>query len=319
MPVFEGLVSRLCEKLEEVRISELNHELGKAKDNFLSDLSLIRSESVHRIGGLFFASPPSSVKGEGLPKSASLPVFPGEKYRYRSCKKAAIQEEESGGDIHSSVSSLQSQVIDENVVSKFIQVVESPSPRLTRKKHPQNSREDILKKLAFSTEERPKKTASKDLELCYINKTISEEDEDIYLNPVLQIEEEDVPLPSTEERPENPADFAKQIRQLQKEATSNLENCRLIAERKINSEKVRRRSENPLSKLGIQESSLKSKLGLGGLNIPTLQVIVNHHHSQIQSFNEDLVGLLLEKDELSIEQEGQLLDIEDLTLKIQGN
>ncbi|XP_040570573.1 schwannomin-interacting protein 1 [Lepeophtheirus salmonis] len=343
MPVFEGLVSRLCEKLEEVRISELNHELGKAKENFLSDLSLIRSESVHRIGGLFFQNQPSLQKH--IPKSASLPVFPGEKYKYRSCNQPIEEEIEEEAQI------------DEDVVSKFIQVVESPSPRLKRKKAPQNSREEILKKLAFSSEERSNETKrnpelqnNKDLEVCYINKTISEgdnEDEDLYLNPNQELssdeeEKEDSDVFPTSrsdwERIRNPdlstppspskgpsyreekakARFAKQIRKLQKEARTDLENCRRIAKRKINSEKQKRSADNPLTKLGIQEESLKSEEGLSTLNLATLQVVVNNNHSQIQAFNEELVQLLLEKDELSIEQEGQLLDIEDLTLNVQG-
>ena len=51
---------------------------------------------------------------------------------------------------------------------------------------------------------------------------------------------------------------------------------------------------------------------LCNLNNPTLQVIVNDLHSKIERLNENLVFLVIEKDELQIEQDSQLVDIDDL-------
>ena len=44
-----------------------------------------------------------------------------------------------------------------------------------------------------------------------------------------------------------------------------------------------------------------------------LQIIVNNYHNQVEELNEELVKELLTKDELQIEQDGQLVDIEDLS------
>lgn len=49
------------------------------------------------------------------------------------------------------------------------------------------------------------------------------------------------------------------------------------------------------------------------MTIGQLQVIVNDLHSQIESLNEELVQLLLIRDELHTEQDAMLVDIEDLT------
>lgn len=52
---------------------------------------------------------------------------------------------------------------------------------------------------------------------------------------------------------------------------------------------------------------------LNNMNLAQIQVIVNDLHSQIENLNEELVRLLLERDDLHMEQDSMLVDIEDLT------
>ena len=52
---------------------------------------------------------------------------------------------------------------------------------------------------------------------------------------------------------------------------------------------------------------------LTGLNVAQLQLIQNDHLAQIEKLNEELVGLLVSKDDLAMEQDAMLTDIEDLS------
>ncbi|KAM8902088.1 schwannomin-interacting protein 1 isoform 3-T3 [Lycaon pictus] len=66
----------------------------------------------------------------------------------------------------------------------------------------------------------------------------------------------------------------------------------------------------------ISECLMKRSLkptDLRDMTLGQLQVIVNDLHSQIESLNEELVQLLLIRDELHTEQDAMLVDIEDLT------
>ncbi|CAF0890043.1 unnamed protein product [Adineta ricciae] len=56
---------------------------------------------------------------------------------------------------------------------------------------------------------------------------------------------------------------------------------------------------------------------LEDMNIGQLQVIVNDLHCQIETYNEELVNLLMERDSLTMEQDSILVDIEDLTKRLQ--
>ncbi|CDQ67786.1 unnamed protein product [Oncorhynchus mykiss] len=71
----------------------------------------------------------------------------------------------------------------------------------------------------------------------------------------------------------------------------------------------------------ISEGLMKRSLRRGDMrdmSLGQLQVITNDLHSQIQSLNEELVQLLLMRDELHVEQDAMLVDIEDLTRHAQS-
>ena len=52
---------------------------------------------------------------------------------------------------------------------------------------------------------------------------------------------------------------------------------------------------------------------LSRLNVAQLQLIQNDYLAQIETLNEELVGLLVTRDELGMEQDAMLTDIEDLS------
>lgn len=113
----------------------------------------------------------------------------------------------------------------------------------------------------------------------------------------------------------------KRLLKLQREVKSNLYDCRQMAKRHIDKAKHKRHLEDPLGKLlGLPTHESEATCGrkfdaafLHTLNVAKLQIIVNHYHNDFELLNEELMQLLLAKDELQIEQDGQLLDIEDLS------
>ena len=95
---------------------------------------------------------------------------------------------------------------------------------------------------------------------------------------------------------------------MQTDAALALGNCHKIARRKFLLQKegelkheahlftqlVGARISGILTKEKIDQESLLN------LNNPTLQVIVNDFHSRIEKLNEELVNLVIEKDELQV-------------------
>lgn len=71
-----------------------------------------------------------------------------------------------------------------------------------------------------------------------------------------------------------------------------------------------------MKKVGVplpQQKRRVSRQTLTDLNVAQLQVIVNDLHSQIETFNANLVQLLMDRDDLHMGQDAMLVDIEDLT------
>lgn len=107
--------------------------------------------------------------------------------------------------------------------------------------------------------------------------------------------------------------FKKKLSKLQKEVQANLGDCQAIAKKLVDKERLKRGQTNPLLQLLGVSNDRFTVSQLAKYNLASLQVIVNHLHNQIESHNQELVQLLIQKDELQIEQDSQLLDIEDLT------
>lgn len=209
--------NKVQNKLHEARISDVNHELGKVKENFINEssnyLNLIRSESAKfsqllASGSSWTRSAPSSGTSSKLSSSTSLPAISpyqvryfkqlfddfswssfachfqanptSSKYKYKSSLASA--QEESADDFDSfPEATAAARKLDESVVDRFIRVVET-NPVQAKRSQPLASREEIRKKLAASFQEtsNPSKSSSNDLQICFINEAVEavSDDED---------------------------------------------------------------------------------------------------------------------------------------------
>ncbi|XP_046402712.1 uncharacterized protein LOC124168478 [Ischnura elegans] len=117
--------------------------------------------------------------------------------------------------------------------------------------------------------------------------------------------------------------FGRQAR-LQAEARVALAQAKEMAHMQMEVERQRLKANSPITQM-VRASLLKvglvfpvdrrrvSRQMLTEMNVAQLQVIVNDLHTQIEVLNEDLVKLLMERDDLHMEQDSMLVDIEDLT------
>ena len=317
-------------KLEEAKISDTNYKLGQIKENLVADFnnlreeaanygSLIKSESSNKISKLWAGSSSSS-GSTSLPKShtiGALSSISDSKYKYKSSIEDNLISEES-------------KKIDENLEDLFIKVVESKEEQ-KKSTRTFTTREEIRAKLAFggNEESKPKKD---DLQICFINEVVSDEDEEEEIEEEEEDSSEDcsfpkskshfdqlrnpnLSFPTPEEEDRREKQLKKKLNQLQKELQISLLDCKDIAKNILAKEKRKRIEEDPLKKLlpNCQIEKLGQKEYLEELNIASLQVLVNHRLEDIQRLNGELVDELLKKDELTIEQESQLIDVEDLS------
>merc|ERR1712192_116568 len=206
-----------------------------------------------------------------------------------------------------------------------------------------STREDIRKKLASwgeeeedEEEEEEEEVENNNLEICFFNETASDDEEEVTRNPLEDEDEEEdyfeeagrgggrlprsksegfslradpLLLPESNQLSEREAQRKKQ---LQNSARLALAQCSSVARRQVSLERQERNCNSRLHKLlGVSDAELTPKL-LSTYNINTLQVIVNDFRERIEQYNGELVQMLIEKDELQQEQEGVLMDIEDL-------
>jgi len=341
MPVFGSLMN----KFHELSLSDLNHELGKAKEslmygssqyvqNFRTDAAnvstMIRSEST-RFGGYI-----GKVKTK-MPKSTSLPVIQGQengglattnngvsqKYQYRS--------RILGSNFSPTLSP--TDMLEESVVAKFIKVVgdevdkEGTKPKEKRKPSVR-TREDILKKLTDLGEE---ESENDDLEICFINEkafddneVIDEEDVEGKETPTAKSTNvssilNDISEPAVFEPDDDIPDATRQFeiekKRIKDSACQALTQCKYIARNQVLQEKQLRNTRGKLkSIIGMDYTELNSEQ-LKEMNFSSLQVVLNDMTECIEVFNRELVQLLISKDELQIEQESMLMDIGDILLK----
>ncbi len=394
-----SFLGKIQGKLQEARISDVNHELGKVKESLVTESSaywnsfrseaasvgsLIRSESTRfsQLLGrqqqqrqhsqeeerdyydddddLCVKKPYSSV-----PKSVSLPAIAPNanlKYKYKSsaCGEAALnaEYEEAADDfirvLEKKVEGVEAQdgaVVEDN--SKF----EPETSRRVTHRAAASTREEIRRKLALfadeeSQEEQEKKAekATADLEVCFINQAVAEDEEDEYNSSCAYKDKEEdssedeereaaAVFPRSkdewntlrgaanssgiadEELDEEQARTAlrRRLAKLHKELRVNLSDCKSIARAHVEKEKLKRQREDPLAKLVGFAKHQVSENRLQQCGVAALQVVAEHFHSEIERLNEELVQLLIAKDELEIEQDSQLLDVEDLTHSIGNN
>uniref|UniRef100_A0A674DV08 Schwannomin interacting protein 1 n=1 Tax=Salmo trutta TaxID=8032 RepID=A0A674DV08_SALTR len=219
-----------------------------------------------------------------------------------------------------------------------------------------NDRESIRQKLAFGSfydDEEPaiytscskngissRPQSGVNLQVCFVNDSNSDKDSDAEdsrtetsldtpLSPVSK-QSSSLSDRDTGEEDSDPLEdcgFWRVQRRLQEEARVALALARPMARMQVEVERqiqIHRRS--PVADLlphlpHISEGLMKRSLRRGDMrdmSLGQLQVITNDLHSQIQSLNEELVQLLLIRDELHVEQDAMLVDIEDLTRHAQS-
>ncbi|XP_040284093.1 schwannomin-interacting protein 1 isoform X2 [Bufo bufo] len=167
------------------------------------------------------------------------------------------------------------------------------------------------------------------LQICFVNDSGSDKDSDADdsktetsldtpLSPMSKQSSSYSDRDTTEEESESfeDMDFISRQKKLQAEAKMALAMVKPMAKMQVEVEKQNRK-KSPVADLlphmpHLMKRSLKPT-DLRDMTIGQLQVIVNDLHSQIESLNEELVQLLLIRDELHMEQDAMLVDIEDLT------
>ncbi|CAL1570583.1 unnamed protein product [Knipowitschia caucasica] len=171
------------------------------------------------------------------------------------------------------------------------------------------------------------------LQICFVNDSGSDKDSDADdsktetsldtpLSPMSKQSSSYSDRDTTEEDSESleDMDFVSRQKKLQAEAKLALAMAKPMAKMQVEVEKQNRK-KSPVADLlphmpHISECLMKRSLkptDLRDMTVGQLQVIVNDLHSQIESLNEELVQLLLIRDELHMEQDAMLVDIEDLT------
>ncbi|XP_005742223.1 schwannomin-interacting protein 1 isoform X4 [Maylandia zebra] len=171
------------------------------------------------------------------------------------------------------------------------------------------------------------------LQICFVNDSGSDKDSDADdsktetsldtpLSPMSKQSSSYSDRDTTEDDSESleDMDFLSRQKKLQAEAKLALAMAKPMAKMQVEVEKQNRK-KSPVADLlphmpHISECLMKRSLkptDLRDMTVGQLQVIVNDLHSQIESLNEELVQLLLIRDELHMEQDAMLVDIEDLT------
>ncbi|XP_056005682.1 IQCJ-SCHIP1 readthrough transcript protein-like isoform X2 [Ostrea edulis] len=126
---------------------------------------------------------------------------------------------------------------------------------------------------------------------------------------------------TADEEQEKDGEFLIKQAKLQQEAKIALVQAGTMAHMQLEVEKqIKKKSpianvvkmpflENLQHRVGNQDLCL--------LNLGQLQVLVNDLHTQIENLNEELMNLLMERDELHMSQDSMLVDIEDLTRRVE--
>ncbi|VDI41779.1 Hypothetical predicted protein [Mytilus galloprovincialis] len=203
-----------------------------------------------------------------------------------------------------------------------------------RKKESQkNDREEIRRKLAMGPVEddfesemfkKPgfssKLQTGMNLQICFMNESQGDKDETTVSLPdvVPVISETKSDAKSTEDNKgainDRDEDFFKKQARLQQEAKIALAQASTMAHMQVEVEKQKKKKSPVADIIGLPFSNHhRYGKSVYEMNVGQLQTLVNDLHTQIENLNEDLVKLLMERDDLHMMQDSKLVDIEDLT------
>lgn len=193
---------------------------------------------------------------------------------------------------------------------------------LTRKTSDER-REETLRKLAMSSHDQdytslykrpPKSRMQGSLELCVMN----ELDEGLAPSSSSQSLLKDGRL--SPPMPLGGAGVIVTQEQLREEATKAFAKAKEIAQALLEAEKQQpTRTSSLVEVIGMVKPGANERLGkkeLETMNLARLQVLFNAMRNEVEAFNEDLVRLLMERDELCMRKDSLLLDVEDLQQRV---
>jgi len=228
-----------------------------------------------------------------------------------------------------------------DIVEKFIKVAHGHEA-LENNRARENARENIRKKLAM--EAGKEKSDSCDLQICFMNEFASDDElsdskedtepagmstEEITAGNISKrVSQIIVPLTPvvkqdthrSDETPNlQPEDinysFHSEVARLQRHAREGLVKARGKARVDIQDRINTRHQTNQklFSLVGLPQFSKLNRRTISRLNVAQLQLIQNDYLAQIEGLNEELVSLLVARDDLVMEQDAMLTDIEDLS------
>ncbi|XP_059479858.1 schwannomin-interacting protein 1 [Neocloeon triangulifer] len=196
-----------------------------------------------------------------------------------------------------------------------------------------NDREEIRRRLAMGEEaqERPggrkpslqrRLQSGMDLQLCFMNESANDLEADQEVAAANASTSKPVAVPAI--KLSKSATLDPQL--MQREAQMALAQASKLARMEMALERQNMRLsltpsptsqllKKSLKKVGVNfppERRRVSRQLLTDLNVTQLQVLVNDLHTLIEGLNEDLVQMLMERDDLHMEQDSRLVDIEDL-------
>ncbi|CAG2246221.1 IQCJ-SCHIP1 readthrough transcript protein,Schwannomin-interacting protein 1 [Mytilus edulis] len=175
---------------------------------------------------------------------------------------------------------------------------------------------EMFKKPGFSS----KLQTGMNLQICFMNESQGDKDETTVSLPdvVPVISETKSDAKSTEDNKgainDRDEDFFKKQARLQQEAKIALAQASTMAHMQVEVEKQKKKKSPVADIIGMPFSNHhRYGKSVYEMNVGQLQTLVNDLHTQIENLNEDLVKLLMERDDLHMMQDSKLVDIEDLT------
>lgn len=144
------------------------------------------------------------------------------------------------------------------------------------------------------------------------NSTLDSTDQQLINSPINGLCDEQCEEPPNDDS----IHFITKQAKLQAEARIAMEQAKQMAKMQMEIEKQIKKRSSIAELIGIPLPVGKHKLNkhqLTEMNLAQLQVIVNDLHTHIENLNEELVTLLMEREELHVDQDSMLVRVEQLT------
>ena len=303
-----SVLNHLMTKIGDVNLSDLNYELGKAKENlvcesenyfgnFKTDATLvtniIKTEST-RLNKTYFEG---KIKMPSMQKSLSLPQF---HFGAQNLQDQHFRTKDVSSESNSSDKDLDANTDKEYSAAK--QNVE----KITR---------DRFCETGEDQEYLPMNT-SEHLKMCFIDDEDDDTDDELF--PIAggnfkYFDEVDIeeakPNTTVKQLMQNAKNL--KVKNLETKVKFALTRCKENALEKAALEKKKLFDEHPLAKLlGVQKDNWEM---LEDYESDALRAVIEEFKVKISEYNEELVELIEEKDNLEQQREEIIVDIKDLS------